>query len=67
MTSAVRSLADDFGLRVVVVGSSNSIPAELLATNKEAVNKEAESMSRDRLESILELEGFHSCPQNYLS
>lgn len=55
VTSAVRSLADDYGLRVVVDGSPNSLPPELLTTNRERVFS-VEPMSREMIESIPE---FH--------
>jgi hypothetical protein len=35
VTAAVRGLADEFGLRVIVDGSPNSIPPELQATVKQ--------------------------------
>jgi len=57
VTSAVRSLADDFGLRVIVDGSPNSIPPELLTTNRETVIA-VEPMSREQIVSIPEFEGF---------
>jgi hypothetical protein len=57
VTSAVRSLADDYGLRVVVDGSPNSLPPELLTTNREAVLS-VESMSREMVESIPEFQGL---------
>jgi len=53
----VRSLADDFGLRVIVDGSPNSIPPELLTTNRESVIA-IEPMTRELIESIPEFEGF---------
>lgn len=55
--SAVRSLADDYGLRVIVDGSPNSIPPELLTTNRETVIA-VEPMAREQIESIPEFEGF---------
>jgi hypothetical protein len=57
VTSAVRSLADDYGLRVIVDGSPNSIPPELLTTNRETVIA-VEPMTREQIESIPEFEGF---------
>jgi hypothetical protein len=57
VTSAVRSLADDYGLRVIVDGSPNSIPPELLTTNRETVLT-VEPMTREQIESIPEFEGF---------
>lgn len=57
VTAAVRALADTFGLRVIVDGSPNSLPAELLTTNRETVIA-VEPMSREQIESIPELEGF---------
>ena len=57
LTAAVRALADTFGLRVIVDGSPNSLPAELLTTNRETVIA-VEPMSREQIESIPELEGF---------
>lgn len=57
VTSAVRSLADDYGLRVVVDGSPSSLPPELLNTNREAVLS-VEPMSREMIESIPEFQDF---------
>ena len=57
LTSAVRSLVDDYRLRVIVDGSPNSIPPELLATNRERVIT-FEAMSRELLESIPEFQDF---------
>ena len=37
VTAAVRELADDYGLRVVVDGSTNAIPPGLFATKRETV------------------------------
>jgi len=54
VTSAVRSLADDFGLRVIVDGSPNSLPPELLATTRETTIS-VEPMAKDQIESISEL------------
>jgi hypothetical protein len=53
VTPAVRALADDYGLRVIVDGSPNSIPSELLTTTRETVMT-VEPMSREQLESIPE-------------
>jgi len=55
--SAVRSLADDFSLRVIVDGSPNSIPPELLTTNRETVIA-VEPMSREQIESIPEFDAL---------
>ncbi len=57
VTAAVRSLADDFKLRVIVDGSPNSIPPELITTNRETVIT-IEPMSREQIESIPEFESF---------
>ena len=57
VTSAVRSLVDDYRLSVLVDGSPNSIPPELLATNRETVIT-LEAMSREMLESIPEFQDF---------
>ena len=46
--------ADIYGLRVVVDGSPNSIPPELLTTKREMVIT-VEPMSEEEIESILEL------------
>ena len=54
VTSAVRDLADLYGLRVVVDGSPNSIPPELLSTKRETVIA-VEPMSKELIESIPEL------------
>jgi hypothetical protein len=51
ITAASRELADEFGLRVVVDGSHNSIPPGLSATKRQIVMK-VEPMSRATLESI---------------
>eukprot|EP01038_Epipyxis_sp_PR26KG_P013667 gene13667-18340_t len=53
VTSAVRDLADLYGLRVVVDGSPNSLPPELLATKRETVIAIV-PMSKERIESIPE-------------
>ena len=53
VTSAVRDLADLYGLRVVVDGSPNSLPPELLATKRETVIA-VEPMSKEQIESIPE-------------
>ena len=53
VTAAVRDLADLYGLRVVVDGSPNSIPPELLATKRETVIA-VEPMSKEQIESIPE-------------
>ena len=53
VTSAVRDLTDLYGLRVVVDGSPNSIPPELLATKRETVIA-VEPMSKEQIESIPE-------------
>ena len=57
VTSAVRALVDDYGLRVIVDGSPNSIPPELLSTVREMVIA-VEPMSREEIESIPEFDGF---------
>jgi hypothetical protein len=51
--AAVRDLADLYGLRVVVDGSPNSLPPELLATKRETVFA-VEPMSKEQIESIPE-------------
>eukprot|EP01036_Dinobryon_divergens_P037822 gene37822-49551_t len=57
VTAAVRDLADDYGLTVVVDGSPHSIPPELIATKRETVIA-VEPMSKDQIESIPELKGL---------
>ena len=57
VTSAVRDLADLYDLRVVVDGSPNSIPPELLATKRETVIA-VEPMSKEQIESIPEFKGL---------
>ena len=57
LTAAVRELADDYGLTVVVDGLPNSIPPELIATKRETVIA-VEPMSKDQIESIPELKGL---------
>ena len=67
VTSAVRSLVDDYRLRVIVDGSPNSIPPELLATNRQRVIN-LEAMSMDLLESIPEFQDLiHFLKLNGLS
>ena len=51
--AAVKYLADLYGLRVVVDGSSNSTPPELLATKREIVVV-VEPMSKELIDSIPE-------------
>jgi hypothetical protein len=53
VTAAVRELTDVYGLRVVVDGSPNSLPPELLATIRETVIA-VEPMSKEQIESIPE-------------
>jgi len=53
VTSAVRDLTDLYGLRVVVDGTPNSIPPELLSTKRETVIA-VEPMSKELIESIPE-------------
>jgi hypothetical protein len=57
VTSAVRALTDDFGLRIVVDGSPNSLPPTLLTTNRETVIM-VEPMPREMIESIPEFKDF---------
>jgi hypothetical protein len=57
VTSAVRDLADLYDLRVIVDGSPNSIPPELLATKRETVIT-VEPMTREQIESIPEFKGL---------
>ena len=57
VTSSVRALADDFGLRVIVDGSPNSIPPELLTTTRQTVMV-VELLSRDQIESIPEFKSL---------
>jgi hypothetical protein len=57
LPAAVRCLADEFGLRVVVDGSPNSLPPELLRTNREIIIN-VEPMSRTLLEGIPEFREF---------
>ena len=51
--AAVKDLADLYGLRVAVDGSSNSTPPELLATKREIVVV-VEPMSKELIDSIPE-------------
>ncbi|RYY42342.1 MAG: hypothetical protein EOO06_21295 [Chitinophagaceae bacterium] len=51
----MRALADEYGLRVVVDGSPNSLPPELLTTNRERILS-VEPMSREMIESIPEFQ-----------
>jgi len=55
--AAVRDLADLYDLRVVVDGSPNSIPPELIATKRETVIA-VEPMTREQIESIPEFKGL---------
>lgn len=55
VTAAVRSLADDFGLRVIVDGSPNSIPPETKATERQ-FNVHVMPMERNVIETIPEPE-----------
>ena len=57
VTSAVRDLADIYGLRVVVDGSPNSLPPELLTTKREIVIA-VEPMSKEQIESIPDFKGL---------
>ena len=57
ITSAVRDLADLYGLRVVVDGSPNSLPPTLTATKRETVIA-VEPMSKEQIESIPEFKGL---------
>eukprot|EP01036_Dinobryon_divergens_P026360 gene26360-34997_t len=54
LPAAVRELADDYGLRVIVDGPPNSFPPELLATKRE-MEIAVELMSKEQIESIPEL------------
>jgi hypothetical protein len=49
----VRSLADDYGLKVIVDGPPNSLPEELLRTKRQK-NFNIEPMKREVLEAIPE-------------
>ena len=53
VTAAVRGLADDFGLRVIVDGSPNSIPPEIKATERQ-LNIHVMPMERDQIAEISE-------------
>ena len=53
VTSAVRDLADIYGLRVIVDGSPNSLPPTLIATKRETVIAVG-PMSKEQIESIPE-------------
>ena len=55
VTAAVRSMADDFGLRVIVDGSPNSIPPETKATERQ-FNVYVMPMERNVIETIPEPE-----------
>ena len=54
LTEAVRGLPDDFGLRVIVDGSLNSIPPEIMATGRE-LNFHVMPMEKDQITEIPEL------------
>jgi len=51
VTAAVRGLADDFGLRVIVDGSPNSIPPEIKDTERQ-LNIHVMPMERDQISEI---------------
>ncbi len=51
VTSAVRGLADDFGLRVIVDGSPNSLPPEVNATKRQ-LTMQVMPMDRELIENI---------------
>ena len=53
VTSAVRGLADDFGLRVVVDGSPNSLPPEVNSTKRQ-LTMQVMPMERELIENITE-------------
>ena len=53
VTAAVRALVDTFDLRVIVDGSPNSIPPEVLTTKRQTVMT-VEPMLREQVESIPE-------------
>ena len=53
VTAAVRGLADDFGLRVVVDGSPNSLPPEVNATKRQ-LTMQVMPMERELIENITE-------------
>ena len=53
ITAAVRGLADDFGLRVIVDGCPNSIPTEIKATGRQ-LNMHVMPMERDQIAEIPE-------------
>jgi hypothetical protein len=55
ISAAVRKLADDFGFRVIVDGSPNSIPPIALSTKRESVFF-IEPMAMKQIESIQEIE-----------
>jgi hypothetical protein len=57
VTAAVRALTDDYGLRVVVDGSPNSIPPELLTTKRQTVIS-VELMLKEEIEFIPEIKGL---------
>ncbi len=64
VTAAVRALADDFGLRVIVDGSPNSLPPELLTTKRQTVI-DVEPMSKEQIQSIPELKGLIDFLKNH--
>ena len=55
--SAARALTYEYGIRVIVDASHNSLPDAAIATKREEV-LEVEPMSRDVLESLPELKGL---------
>lgn len=58
VTAAVRCLADEFGLRVIVDGSPNSIPPELVATNRQLMMY-IDLMDKETIESIPQFNDLH--------
>lgn len=57
LTGAVRELTDDYGLRIIVNGSPNSLPPEIFATKRET-NLFVGPMSKEQIEYIRELKSL---------
>jgi hypothetical protein len=62
--AAVRQLVEVYGVKVIVDGCPNSVPPELLRTNRECVVN-VEPMSREQLESIPEFREFVEFLKNH--
>mmetsp|Transcript_25112 Transcript_25112/g.22828 ORF Transcript_25112/g.22828 Transcript_25112/m.22828 type:complete len:158 (-) Transcript_25112:119-592(-) len=57
ITGATRELADEYNLRVVIDGSPNSLPPELMTTTREIIYY-IEEMDKSQIERIVEFESL---------